>query len=80
MRIEMGARQLPQEFPLDTVESSVDYGAVRLGEGEYLLPVRAETLSCQRGTSYCSRNTIDFRNYHRFEADSSVTFGTTEKK
>jgi hypothetical protein len=79
MRIEMGARSLPAEFPLDTVESSVDYGTVRLGSGEYLLPVRAETLSCQRGTSNCSRNTIDFRNYHRFEADSSVTFGTAQK-
>jgi hypothetical protein len=74
LRIEMQARALPEEFPLDTVESAVDYAKVRIGEGEFLLPVRAENLSCQRGTPNCSRNTIDFRNYHKYNADSSITF------
>jgi hypothetical protein len=74
LRIEIQARALPKEFPVNTVESAIDYQKVRIGGGDYLLPVHAESLSCERGTSYCSRNTIDFRNYHKYEADSSITF------
>jgi hypothetical protein len=74
LRIEMQARQLPQAFPLDTVESAVDYQNIRIGAGDFLLPVHAEGLSCQRGTGYCNRNAIDFRNYHKYDAESSVTF------
>ncbi len=76
MRIEMQARRLPLEFPLDTVEASVDYQYVRLGgTTEFLLPVHAEQLSCQRETSVCSRNAIDFRNYHKYEGESTIKYG-----
>lgn len=75
LRIEIQARSLPEEFPLDTVESAVDYEYVSIGGNKFLLPAHAETLSCHRGTPDCSRNVIDFRNYHKFNADSSVTFG-----
>ena len=74
----MQAQQLPREFPMDTVESAVDYENVRIGSGEFLLPVHSENLSCQRGTSNCSRIVIDFRNYHKYSADSSVEFGATK--
>jgi len=76
LRIEMQARNLPEEFPLDKVESATDYEYVRLGgTQQFLLPVHAETLSCQRGTMRCSRNTIDFRNYHKYAGESTVEFG-----
>ena len=72
----MEARGLPKDFPADHVESATDYQYVRLGgTQQFLLPVHAETLSCQRGTPYCSRNTIDFRNYHKYTGESSVEFG-----
>jgi hypothetical protein len=77
LRIEIQARMLPQEFPLDTIESAVDYENVRIGTGQFLLPVHAENLSCQRGTNNCSRNAIDFRNYHKYEADSNIAFGSS---
>ena len=73
------ARALPGEFPMDRVESAVDYENVRIGGREFLLPVHAESLSCQRGTNNCTRNTIDFRNYHAYEADSTVAFGSAGK-
>lgn len=76
LRIEMQALRLPEEFPFDTLESAVDYQYIRLGgPGEFLLPVHAEILSCERGTSRCSRNAIDFRNYHRYTGESKITFG-----
>jgi hypothetical protein len=75
LRIEMEAVDLPSAFPLDKVETATDYGFVRLGgTTEFLLPVHAETLSCQSGTSNCNRNQIDFRNYHKYTGESSITF------
>ena len=76
LRIEQEGRGMPLLFPFDTVETSVDYGFVRLvANEEYLLPVESETLNCQRGTSLCARNKIEFRNYRKFGAQSSITFG-----
>ena len=75
LRIEMQARNVPSEFPLDTVETVAEYAYVRIGGvQEFLLPVHSETLSCQRGTNYCSRNAIDFRNYRKYSGEASITF------
>jgi hypothetical protein len=75
LRIEMSARNIPREFPLDQVESTVDYDFVLIGDKKYLLPTHSEALSCERGTTQCSRNVIDFRNYKKYGADSSISFG-----
>jgi len=74
LRIELSAQNLPRMFPLDTVESAVDYDYVLIGEGKYLLPVHSEALSCAHGTSGCTRNVIEFRNYKKFTSDSNITF------
>jgi hypothetical protein len=74
LRIEMQTSRMPKEFPLDKVESAVDYEYVLLGGQRFLLPVHAETLTCVRGTNNCSRNVIDFRNYRKYGAESTVTF------
>jgi hypothetical protein len=77
LRIELSAQNMPRSFPLDQVESAVDYDYVVIGEGKYLLPVHSEALSCGRvpgGPSQCSRNVIEFRNYKKFTADTSITF------
>ena len=76
LRLEQQGRAMPALFPFDTIETSADYDFIRLGtSGPYLLPVEAEVLSCQRGTSLCSRNKIEFRNYRKFGAQSDVSFG-----
>ncbi len=72
LRIEMQARNIPSDFPMDSVESAIDYSYVLVGEKSFLLPVHAESLGCQRGTSYCSHNVIDFRNYHEFKGDIKI--------
>jgi hypothetical protein len=75
LRIEMETVSLPEAFPLEKVESTADYQFVRLAAAsQYLLPVNAEILSCQRGSNYCSRNHIDFRNYHKYAGESTITF------
>ena len=81
LRIEMQAYGFPDAFPTDHVESATDYQYTRLGDAkQYLLPVHAENLSCQRGSNFCSRNVIDFRNYHKYTGESTITFGETVKK
>ena len=80
LRIEMDARSFPDGFETNHVESATDYQYVRLGgTDQYLLPVHSETLSCERGSSNCSRNTIDFRNYKKFEGQSTITFGDAKQ-
>ena len=75
LRIEERAYGLPETFPTDTVESATDYQYVQMGDARrYLLPVHSETLTCQRGSDLCSRNTIDFRIYHKYAGESSGTF------
>jgi hypothetical protein len=76
LRIEIAAEKIPRAFPLDTVESAIDYDFVLIGEAKYLLPVHSEALSCMRGTSDCTRNVIDFRNYKKFGAETNITFGS----
>jgi hypothetical protein len=75
LRIEMQTRRMPKEFPLDKVESAVDYDYVRIGDNKFLLPVHAENLACVRGTPDCTRNVIDFRNYRKYAGESIITFG-----
>jgi hypothetical protein len=80
LRIEMQAKGMPGEFPLDHVESATDYEYIRLGDAQqYLLPVHAETLSCQRSSNLCAKNVIDFRNYHKYAGESNIQFGDTVK-
>jgi len=81
LRIELQATQFPEDFPTDDVESAMDYQYTRLGDAkQYLLPVHAENLSCQRGSSFCTHNVIDFRNYHRYSGESTITFNDPVKK
>lgn len=75
-RLEQQADNIPKDFPNDTVEMAVDYEEVGLGTPtKYLVPVHAENISCQRGTQFCGKNVIEFRDYHRYAGESTITFG-----
>lgn len=74
LRLEQQAEKLPEEFTLDAVEVSLEYAPVRIGTGEFLLPVRSENLACMREAPVCTRALIEFRNYKRFGSESSITF------
>ena len=78
LRIEMQTRNIPKAFPIDVVELTLDYDFVRISGTPFLLPVHSENLSCLRGTSVCNKNVLDFRNYRKFGADSSIIFTPQE--
>jgi hypothetical protein len=74
MRIEEQTGPLPASFPFDKAESVVAYGFVRIDGKTYPLPVHSEILTCQRGSTTCTKNVINFQNYRKFATDSTVTF------
>ncbi len=80
LRIEMQAKQIPEAFPEVSVETAVDYDTLTLGTPDkFLLPVHAEALSCWRNSNECQRNVIEFRNYHKFEGESTIKFEGEQK-
>jgi hypothetical protein len=64
LRVEAHATEIPQEFPMGTIELTLDYDYVELGGGKYLLPAHAEQSACRRNVLSCTKNSIDFSNYH----------------
>lgn len=72
LRIEMNSKQLPSDYEIDTVETTVDYGWVNVSGQKLLLPVKSENLACMRGSFICTRNEIEFRNYRKFQVESQV--------
>jgi len=73
-RIEFQADKIPKDFPDDSVQTAVDYEPIRLGTSTFLLPVHAENIACRRGTSYCSKNEIDYRDYHKYSGESTIVY------
>jgi hypothetical protein len=74
-RLEQRADNIPKDFPNDTVEMAIDYEEVSLGTPtKYLVPTHSENISCQRGTQYCGKNVIEFRDYHRYAGESTIIF------
>ena len=75
-RLEMIARKLPDDYPMDKVEMMVESGKVKIGTTDYLMPVKAGSLGCKRGTMTCVHNETEYRNYRKFSSESQIM--TTE--
>lgn len=73
LRIEAQARNLDSDLTHDHMEVAIDYGWVTIGGRKYLLPVHSDNISCERGSYNCSRNEIEFKNYRKFDAESSLS-------
>ena len=75
LHVELEATEIPSAFPLDRAERSLDLGLVSIGNADYRLPVTGYWFGCFRNSYSCFLNRMDFRDYRRFETDSSVRFG-----
>ena len=70
------ANEIPKAIKTRSIATSIDYRTVTLGNAAYLLPDRA---SVQVATdSGFVRNDIYFRNYQKFEAQSTITFQSAD--
>jgi hypothetical protein len=75
LRIEQVAVGIPRDFSFDSEETSIEYGFASIEGRSYLLPATSVNVACGTGTSNCSKNRLEFRNYRKFSTDSSITFG-----
>lgn len=75
LRIEMAADNLPRDYPVTQAEGSTDYDMVKLRglEGEFLLPVRSETVMGDRRQRHFFRNISYYKFYRKFETDIKIT-------
>jgi hypothetical protein len=67
------ADHIPKELVLKYASTTVDYDLADIGGRDYLLPVRSEARMGSPGVSV--RNEIEFREYRKFSADSSIDYG-----
>ena len=72
-RISIEAENVPSTFPVQESSIMVDYDVVAVGAHDYMLPVSAEML-VRMGKRSLVRNEINFRDYRRFGAESSIKF------
>lgn len=63
---------LPKEFGLQSPSFSLDYGMVKVGSQDYLLPLRS-VLQVRQGKLMVRNETV-FRDYRKFEASSEMKF------
>lgn len=75
-RITNEADDFPPALRTKSISRSVDYDEVVIGAKQYVLPVSA-TVLLDTGESNL-RNELRFQNYRKFEADSRISFGTTD--
>ena len=77
LRLTAQADDIPKEsdIVLSTVE--VDYDFVDVAGREHLLPSRSD--SRMQRTNRRIGNVVTFTGYHKFEADSTIDFGTPKK-
>ena len=63
----------PPGYPYEESGWDIDYGPVTISGREMILPVKV--VARYREGRFLSRNEIQFTNYRKYEADSTVTFG-----
>ena len=76
MRVTLEALNMPASFPIQVARNQLDYDYTEIGGSTFLLPLRAEMR--MREGRLLIRNDIEFRNYRKFGADTSITFDTPE--
>jgi VWFA-related protein len=73
-RLTMVADGIPHDFGTHSASFSVDYDYIAIGDHDYLLPI-AGTLGVTRGRHLAVDNEIEFVDYRRYGAESTVQFG-----
>lgn len=71
-RITLHADGIPPAFPIQDISLMLDYEYTLIGDGDYLLPLTFELRSREGGVRI--KNDVDYDQYRKFTADSSVSF------
>ncbi|MFO0281448.1 MAG: hypothetical protein ACK532_05970 [Acidobacteriota bacterium] len=76
LRVTLEALDLPASFPIQVARNMLDYDYTEIAGSTFLLPLRAEVR--MREGRLLIRNDIEFRNYRKFGADTSISFDTPD--
>lgn len=71
-RLTIQGTGLPKDFGLQSPSLSLDYDMVKIGEKDYLLPLRS-VLQLRQAKTFVRNETV-FRGYRKFQADSEIKF------
>ena len=72
-RLTIQGSGLSKDFGLQSPSLSLDYGMVKIGEKDYLLPLRS-VLQLRQSKVFVRNETV-FRGYRKFQAESQIKFG-----
>jgi hypothetical protein len=73
MRVTSVADDIPANFPIKKVESTLDYDYVELSGRTFLLPLKGNTIATASDNLQKLEN--EFRIYRKYEAESTISFG-----
>lgn len=73
LRLEVFADDIPPFLQLQAVSDRIDYASLRIGTGDFLLPVSSELVMTDNAGNE-SRNTVAFRNCRQYTGESVLTF------
>ncbi len=77
MRVEQAA-EIPRNFPLKVSKTILEFSWVEIAGQRWLLPRHAS--STMGNTEILTNNEVEFSNYRKFAADSTVTFAEPESE
>jgi hypothetical protein len=77
LRAQQTADSIPADFPVTGASTVLDYDFVSVGGRQFLLPLRAEVR--MESPALSTRNEVRFKNYRKFNGESSITFDTPGK-
>ncbi|HVP48519.1 MAG TPA: hypothetical protein VMT32_18115 [Bryobacteraceae bacterium] len=72
LRITLQAVDIPSSFPVQEAGTVLDYDYVKIGDREFLLPLKAVVR--MRHDKYLTKNEKEFRLYRKFSADAEIKF------
>lgn len=73
LRITADAEDIPPSFPVQATHTMLDYDYSKIGDSDFLLPLRAEVR--MRGSDrLATKNDVEFHMYRKFSAEASVKF------
>jgi len=75
MRVTQEPYDIPITFPVRAVLETLDYDFQKIGDNEFLVPLKAVVSS--KTTHYLSKNEIEFRLYQKFGAEATIKFEDT---
>jgi VWFA-related protein len=77
LHFDSSARDLPESFPMTSAELRIDYASVGFGSGSsFVLPADFTVTTAYMGQE-ATRNVVQFRNCHRFEAKAHMVLNVT---